>query len=289
MATAIRRSGRRHDPTGTTPGADDELIQRGDSILGCLAQHPREEPIQRRSVRPVERPRARDGLFPVGPEAIHEGLARVRRAAGQEIVERTAQAVDVRAMVGELGIRSLLGRDVVDRPDEDVALGQARLRDVGAERAFGDTHPRDAHVEDLQRAAGIEQQVRRLDVPMDDIGLIGGLEPSGRLDQAIDRPGDLHGPLLPDEPGEVGALDVFHHEEVEPAELVRVQDRDDVGVAEPGGGLRLAAEPGYRRRVSCQRRGSSFKATMRFVPRCCAFSTMPMLPAPAGRAPDSRR
>ena len=123
-----------------------------------------------------------------------------------------------------LGLDACSGSHVVDRADQDVALRQARVRDAGTERPFDDAETCHAHVEDLQRAAGLEQQVRRLDVPMDDVGLVDGLEPSGRLDDAVDRPGDVHGPLLPDQPGEVRALDVFHHEEVEPAELVGVQD-----------------------------------------------------------------
>ena len=57
--------------------------------------------------------------------------------------------------------------------------------------------PRQAQVEDLDRAAGVEHQVRRLDIAMEDAPVVRGLQPAGRLREILDRPVDRQRALLP--------------------------------------------------------------------------------------------
>lgn len=103
---------------------------------------------------------------------------------------------------------------------------------------------RDPEVGDQRAArAGLEQDVLRLDVPVHDaLEVRVSQRPRDLLEQLRrfarrQRSAGAH-PL-----GQRFALDVRHHEEDEVADLLDGIDGDDVGVGEPGRGLRLAQEP----------------------------------------------
>ena len=63
----------------------------------------------------------------VGLVQVPEVVAAERRAAGQQVVERAAQAVDVGPDVGRLGVADLLGGDVVGRAQHLALAGQAAV------------------------------------------------------------------------------------------------------------------------------------------------------------------
>ena len=86
----------------------------------------------------------------------------------------------------------------------------------------------------------IDQQVRRLDVPVHDLLVVRGAQRSGRADH--DARGLLHAePALPLEPAlHALALHVFHVDVVPPLGLIHVLHPDDVGVFKRGPGPGLA-------------------------------------------------
>src|SRR5436190_1119208 len=81
-----------------------------------------------------------------------------RRAAGEQEVERDAQAVNVGPDVGGLAVEGLLGRDVVRRADR---VAGAELAGQVAVVAGG---ARQTEVEDFHQPGALQQQVGRLDV-----------------------------------------------------------------------------------------------------------------------------
>ena len=157
----------------------------------------------------------------------------VRRAALQRVEQRGAPRPDV------TGRRCLLagghlGGEVGRRSGHQPRLGQRRVG-RGA---------RNAEVGQLHLAVGRHQDVGGLHVAVHDPGAVRGGQCAGDLGE--DRRGVVGAePAAPaDQLGQVGALDVLHHQPLValPVDglLDQVEDRDDVGVVELGGQLGLA-------------------------------------------------
>ena len=110
------------------------------------------------------------------------GVAAERRLPDQAFVEHAAQRVDVRPPV-DLLAGDLLGSDVVDRAHQLSAvaepalgepLGEAEVRQVGVVGA-------------VRAGAGVEQDVRRLDVPVHQPARVRGVEGAGDLREDAGR------------------------------------------------------------------------------------------------------
>src|SRR5207253_7930439 len=92
-----------------------------------------------------------------------------RNLRGQQLVQQTAERVDVDARVDRLA-GDLLRRDVVEGADEAAGLGQARLGgDVAGDAEVGD-------VGVLGTLLAAEQDVGRLDVAVDQSGGVDRVE-----------------------------------------------------------------------------------------------------------------
>jgi hypothetical protein len=98
-----------------------------------------------------------------------------------------------------------------------------------------------------------EQDVRRLHVAVHQPFGVDRVE--GRGDLLDDGDGPLRGqrPLHVEEVGEFVAFDEPHVEEESAVDLAEPVHRDDVRLADPRGGLRLAAEAGRELRVAGHR------------------------------------
>ena len=130
-----------------------------------------------------------------------------------------------------------LGGEVGDGPDQGARAGGRR---DGAGQA---------EVAELDPAVVGDQDVFRLDVPVDQAGGVGGAEAfDDRIDQGQGQP-RRQGALVVDDVAQRVALDVLHHQIGEPAVFALVQDAHDVRVGEPGGGLGFAAQPVQELRV----------------------------------------
>ena len=106
----------------------------------------------------------------------------------------------------------------------------------------------DAEVRDLHPALLVEQDVLRLDVAVDDALLVRVLErlADGRHDHQRLLRRQL--PRLQQLP-QAHAVHKLHQQVIEAVGLAEVIDGDDVGMVEPGQGLRLAREPLGKARV----------------------------------------
>ena len=94
------------------------------------------------------------------------------------------------------------------------------------------------------RVARVEQDVGRLDVPVDHAGAVGVAQGVGHLARDLERVVDRELALVVEPLAEGLALDVGHDVEDQAVDLVGVVQRQDVGVVQPGGDLDLAEEPG---------------------------------------------
>jgi hypothetical protein len=191
---------------------DEHLLDRVRHVRTVLAQ-------ARRRIGHVRVQHRRLGVLGIGHHA------------AQALVQHAGEGVDVALLRGRLA-PDLLGRDVVERADELPCLGQAEVRQVG-----------------LVTAA--DQDVLRLDVAVDQAGLMRRVERAGRRGEDPQRPAGVelacHDQVL-----QVGAAHEPHRDEEATVGLARVEDRDDVRVVDARLDLALPLEAGDERGVVAQ-------------------------------------
>ena len=172
-------------------------------------------------------------------------VALVRLASGEAVIEDASQRVQVAAAV-EWAALDLLRRAVVDSAEERArqrrslragALGEAEVAEVRVVARLGD------------------EDVRRLDVAMDEPRSVGGVERTADLLGDHERVGRRQRPALLDQRLEARTAHVAHREVEDPIDLVRVIDRDRVRMVERGGQLGLAEEAGAEGLVERELRG----------------------------------
>ena len=163
-------------------------------------------------------------------------IAEERAPAGEHLEEDDAERPQVHARVD---VAAELLRAHVRRRAERVA-GPGEV---------GPGAPRDPEVEELGEAVLGEEDVRGLDVSVDDAAPVGGPEPPRDVGRDAGGVGDGERAAL--EAGRERLAVVARHREVEPAVvgLVRFVDRAEVGVVHGGDGVGLGEEPRARLRV----------------------------------------
>jgi hypothetical protein len=169
----------------------------------------------------------------------------VRRATREQLEEQDAERVDVAARIEIVQRRiELLGRHVLDGPDEPTGLGVHRLR--GKVELDGAGH---AEVDDLRITRLVDEDVARLEVAVDDLARVAVLDGGADLDEELEAVAQiklfLRG-VFEDRPG---AGDVLHDEVrhgtarcVRILVHPRVVDLGDIRVTEPAEDLDLALE-----------------------------------------------
>ena len=168
----------------------------------------------------------------------------------EHLVEHGAEGENVRPVVGGLAAH-LFGGHVTGGPQHHsrrrarasgrvhtgVGAGVGRLRDPGQ-----------TEVEDLGAAVGGEEDVPGRHVPMNDAFLVRGRQPIGHLNGEVDG-GLLWQRAARERVAQRLAFEQLRHDERQPAFDADVEDRDNVGVIERGGGLRFPLEAGETVRV----------------------------------------
>ncbi len=159
---------------------------------------------------------------------------RVRRLAGEHLVQHAPQRVEVRGRAHVRVARRLLRAHVVRGPQ-----GEPRLRQPPAARRAH--RQRDPEVRE-HRPARHQQNVRRLHVPVDHAVLVRVLERFGHVG------GDLHRlvhwklVLAVELPPQRLSLHVRHDVVEERVGVARVEQREDARVLQVGGGADLGQE-----------------------------------------------
>jgi hypothetical protein len=166
-------------------------LASGVAIGGALPEAARDDALQRRrEVRPHgrHRPRLLEGDR---VERVERVRARERELAGHHLVDHDPEREDVAAAVDRLAAR-LLRAHVAQRPEHEARLRlgeRLHVRDaVGCVALLWRLEQLgEAEVEDLRVAVRRHDHVLRLDVPVNDAGLVGLLEAARDLDGDLDR------------------------------------------------------------------------------------------------------
>jgi len=176
----------------------------------------------------------------------HVAVAREGRTPGQALVEDRPEREDIRGRSDVLRVLELLGRHVAERAASHAGLrerdGRARSRSLAVEVL------REAEVRDERHVVVAEEDVRRLEVAMDDPVRVGDAERAGESRR------ESHGLLDRERPAaelllERASSEERHDEVGEPVARPRLEHRDEA-FAERGEEAGLALEPrdGLRRR-----------------------------------------
>ena len=155
-----------------------------------------------------------------------EGGPRERRLAREHFVRHAPQAVDIAAGSTEPSPNACSGLIYAAVSDRHSCAGQA-LGPGGINR------PRDAEVRD-KRVPRLEEDVFRLDVAVDHAGFVRSRQ---RLPHLRHEPHDLLDrelPLPSHSVAESFTLQVRHDEIQQPIRFAGVEQRQDVGVRDPG-------------------------------------------------------
>lgn len=198
-------------------------------------------------VQPAREPRdggrrCRNGLVEVLVEDLGGGFAAVRLGAGQHLVQDDAAGVHIGAGVRR-AVLYLLGGEIGDRAQD----GPGGVRD-GAHRAH------EAEVGDLDPAVVPYQDVLRLHVAVHEPRPVRGAERGEDRLQDVQRGPRLEGAAIAQHVAQRAARDVLHRQvDVLPLGTL-VEDRDHIGMREPGHRLGLADEALDERGVGRQRR-----------------------------------
>ncbi len=189
-----------------------------------------------------------------------------RTDAGRHFVEHHAQREQVAPCIHILPER-LLGRHVGNRPERGSGAGQAEISVVGRPRLRPGHRQRpriglerfgQPEVQDLGVATLGDEDVRRLDIPMDDLVSVSGGKAVGDLGSI---PEDLVGaePFRLEAMRQRFAFQQFHRNEVPTFVLVDVVDGADVWVIQRRRRAGLPLEPGDRFTVVGKPLGQEFQ------------------------------
>ena len=170
------------------------------------------------------------------------GCGRKGRVPGQHLEQHAPQAVQIAPAVQRSVGQRLLRAHVGWRADGKPGVGQATV--IECAHRLGDSEV--GH----DRVAAFQQDVLRLDVPVDHPSRMGVTQRIGDFARDLDRIGDRERPLAAELVAQRFPLDQRHDIEQEPAGFARVIEGEDVGMAEFGGGFDFAEES---LRAECRR------------------------------------
>ena len=238
---AGRRGAARREARGHIPHAvrGEVLLEIGDqlvagliSLVAIARDHLHQDALRIRIHFAVE-------LRDVGriflqdlPQPRHRTLGVERHASGQHLVVRDAEGVDVGAQIDRLA-HAVLGRQISGRSHERAGRSELRLR-LGRKR--------DAEVGDLHHATLVDHQIGRLDVAVNDAGVVRGGESVRGLQDDLRRTGIADAPFRLDHRLHGASVDELHGEVVHAVVVADVEDRDDVRMGQSARGARLARE-----------------------------------------------
>ena len=149
--------------------------------------------------------------------------------AGEHLVEDDTQRKQVGPCVELLAAR-LLGRHVGDGPHDRARRGDVHRRRGVRCRRLG---PGQTEVQQLGRAAIGDEDVRRLDVPMEDACAVRGVQAVGQLHAQIQRFVDRQRAAFQPFPERLAA-EQFHHDEELAVVFAQVMHHANIGMIQSG-------------------------------------------------------
>ena len=162
----------------------------------------------------------------------------------EALVEHAAERVDVGSRVHREAL-DLLGGRVVDGAEEEAGSGKALRGRVLDHAEVGQVDP---------LGWLCDQDVGGLDVAMNQVAIVRGVEAVRGLLEDEQRPPHPQRAFATDQGLEIAALDVAHRDEELSVGLAGVEDRHDVGVVDLGRAARLVDEALAKLRIGGQSR-----------------------------------
>ena len=174
---------------------------------------------------------------PLGQRSLVEG-----RPSRQQEIHRAAQAVNIGTCIDLVTVERLFGSQVVSCPQHLLVVPQRdRILVIFLKE------PRQAQVENLDHALGVDQQVARLDVSMYQPGLVSVRQASSRLPDDIGDCPESVRPVVDNQVLQIVALDILHHQEMDLRRTVHlaidVVGTHDVRMIQRRDRLSLAVKP----------------------------------------------
>jgi hypothetical protein len=161
-----------------------------------------------------------------------------RRAAGEQLIQHTPQAIQVCPGIYRPA-SGLLGGQVGGRAQHRPGAGQGHEGRRLDDAEVGHFHP----------PVGTNQHVAGFDVAVHQPLGVGGGQRRAHLDGQLGGPAGRQRALPLQQLGQTLTRHVLHHQIVEPRIGTAVEHRHDVGVAQSGCGAGLAAEPFDEQRI----------------------------------------
>ena len=168
------------------------------------------------------------------------------QALGRHLVEHDAEREEIASRIERI-LTNAFGRHVVrgtQRPAGDGRSVERRRREIGEADA-----PGQSEIEHLHVAGPADEDVARLDVPVDDAARVRGGERSRDRRADVDDPRRVER-LPKHEPLQIHPVEQFHHDERTLSVLANLEDRADVRMLQLRDDLRLAPEPTHGVRIS---------------------------------------
>src|SRR5579872_4131277 len=159
-------------------------------------------------------------------------------SAGQGMIKRAAQRIDIASYIRAARVESLLRRDVIECAESDSRLREAT---INSERV---QMPGKSHIDDLRSSIRSDDDVRRFDIPVNHATLRGVIQSGCNLNHVPDavHGGNRSGSV--DQYSKVHAFDEFESNEVQTLVFAAEIDSGHVFVVEHGGGSSFLLEPG---------------------------------------------
>ncbi len=170
----------------------------------------------------------------------------------EQKVQRAAQGVDVGAVIEVRGFQGLLGGHVIDRPEARFA----RCRPAGFVAA---AQAGQAKVENLDHPSVVHQQVRGLDVAVDEVSGVGMGQSLRSLADVAGRLVEAHRTVEFHDALQVLAVDEFHDDEIAVHFIVDAIGLHDIGMIERGDRAGLGEEATERDPIFGDRAGDDLE------------------------------
>ena len=149
------------------------------------------------------------------------------RMPREQEVQRAAQGINVGAVIEVRGFQGLLGGHVIDGPKGRFAgrrpAGFVALVQAGQ-----------AQIENLDHPLVVHQQVRGLDVAVDEIAGVGVGQSLGGLADVVCRTVEVQRAMEFDQALQVLAVDIFHDDEIAVHFIVDAIGLNDIGMIQRG-------------------------------------------------------
>ena len=158
--------------------------------------------------------------------------------SSQQVIQRAAQAIDIRPLIDHGRIERLFWRHIIGGPQNASSLRQRKTPGSLVGRPPGESRqPQICHLHNAIRG---QHQIGRFDVAVDDGLGMRNFQPGCRLSDIVHRRRGRQWPKFLDFRSQVPAIHIFHDQKVPGLAFVGIIGHHDVGMSQLGNCLDFA-------------------------------------------------